>query len=130
MANLLPHPGLVKHARGYSTQELSVHAKRVEAAYADPTIITHESLLLEGHAVWQLAKLQRRETLICIVRHMDQESALLHLLDRNRGSKGIGDYVRVLMALELEPWFQERAKANQRVGGREKGSTHLTEATD
>ena len=59
---------------------------------------------------------------------MDQESALLYLLDRNRGSKGIGDYLRVLMALELEPRFQERAKANQRVGGRAKGSTHLAEA--
>ena len=32
------------------------------------------------------------------------------------------------MALELEPWFRERAKSNQRFGGREKGSAYLAEA--
>ena len=128
MADLLPHPGLVKYARGYSTQELSTLSDRGESVYADPITITHENVILEGYAVWQLAKLQNRATLTCIVRHMDHEESLLHLLDRNRGSKGLGDYVRILMALELEPWFKERAKSNQRVGGREKGSTQLAEA--
>lgn len=85
-------------------------------------------MIVEGYALWQLAMLQRRATLTCVVRHMDQETALLHLLDRNRGSKGIGDFARILMALELEPWFRERAKSNQRIGGRCKGSTQLTEA--
>ena len=101
---------------------------RGESAYADPITITHENVIIEGYAVWQLAKLRNRATLTCLVRHMDHEEALLHLLDRNRGSKGLCDYVRILMALELEPWFKERAKSNQRIGGREKGSTQLAEA--
>jgi hypothetical protein len=42
--------------------------------------------------------------------------------------KGCQRLVRILLALELEPWFRMRAKSNQRRGGREKGSSQLTEA--
>lgn len=59
---------------------------------------------------------------------MSEEEALLHLIEKNRGSKGINDFIRILLALELEPWFRTRAKSNQRRGGREKGSSQLTEA--
>ncbi len=128
VAELLPHPDLVKHTRGYSTPELSQLTERGEAAFADPITVTHENVIIDGYAVWELAKLQRRQTLTCIVRQMTREDALLHLLTRNRGSKGICEYARVLMALELEPWFRERAKSNQRTGGRDKGSTRLAEA--
>ncbi len=128
VADLLPHPALAKHTLGYSTQELSNLCDRGEVAFADPVTITHENIILEGYDLCHFAKLQNRATLLCIVRPMDQETALLHLLHRNRGSKGISDFVRILMALELEPWFRERAKSNQSVGGRQKGSTHLAEA--
>jgi hypothetical protein len=47
---------------------------------------------------------------------------------KNRGSKGINDFIRILLALELEPWFKTRAKSNQRIGGKAKGSSQLTEA--
>ena len=128
LADLIPHPDLVKHFKGYTTQELTTLSERGEAAFADPITITHENVIVEGYALWQLAIVQRRASLSCIVRQLDRETALLHLLDRNRGSKGIGDYARILMALELEPWFRDRAKSNQRTGGRYKGSTQLTEA--
>jgi hypothetical protein len=42
--------------------------------------------------------------------------------------RGLTTFVRILLALELEPWFKERAKLNQRIGGRDKGSSQLTEA--
>lgn len=128
VAELLPHPFLVKHTRGYSTQELSLLSDRGEAAFADPITITHENVIVEGYAIWELAKLRGRKSLTCVVRAMDQEDALLYLLRRNRGAKGISDFVRILMALELEPWFQERARSNQRFGGQQKGSSHLAEA--
>ena len=128
VADLIPHPDLVKHTKGYTTQELTTLTERGEAAFADPITITHENVILEGYALWQLAMLQRRASLTCIVRQMDQETALLYLLDKNRGSKGIGDFARILMALELEPWFRHRAKFNQRTGGKYKGSTQLAEA--
>jgi hypothetical protein len=128
LTELVPHPGLVKFSKGYSTQELSTLSERGEAAFTDLLTITHENVIVEGYALWELARLQGWPTVKCVVRHMDREAALLYLLGRNRGSKGIGDFTRILMALELEPWFRERAKVNQRFGGREKGSAHLAEA--
>jgi hypothetical protein len=126
--HLRAHPDFTKHFPGYSTAEVSTLADRGEAAFADPLIITQDDYLLEGYALWRLAKLQKRPTIRCIVREMSREEALLHIIDRNRGSKGINDYVRVLLAFELEPWFKERAKLNQQIGGRNKGSSQLTEA--
>ena len=128
VADLFPHPVIAKHAPGASAHELSILSERGEAAFADPLTITHEDLIVDGYALWHLAKLQDRAMLSCIVRPMDRESALLHLLRGSRGTRGINDFARVQMALELEPWFRERAKANQRFGGREKGSAHLPEA--
>ena len=109
-------------------QEVSTLTERGEAAYAEPITITQENVILDGYALWELARLRGRATVPCIVRDMDQEAALLYLLDKNRGSRGISDYSRILMALDLEPWFRERAKVNQSTGGRQKGSTQLAEA--
>ena len=128
VSELRPHPALAKHARGYETHQLSILSQRGESVYSEPITITHENLIVEGYAVWQLANLQKRQTLLCVVRELDQEEALLYLLNSNRGSKGIRDFSRILMALELEPWFRDRAKGNQRIGGRDKGSTQLAEA--
>ena len=128
VADLYPHPAIAKHSPGPSAHELSILSERGEAAFADPITITHEDLIVHGYALWHLAKLQDRATLSCIVRAMDRESALIHLLRGSRGTRGINDFARIQMALELEPWFRERAKSNQRFGGREKGSAHLPEA--
>jgi ParB-like chromosome segregation protein Spo0J len=125
---LLPHLGFTRHTLGYSTQEISALSDRGQAAYLDPLTITQDNYVVDGYAVWQLAKMQHRATVPCIVRNMSQEEALIYLIEKNRGSKGINDFVRILMALELEPWFKSRAKSNQRIGGREKGSSQLTDA--
>lgn len=125
---LMPHPAFTKHALGYSTQEISLMSDRGESAYLNPLTITQDDYIVDGYAVWQLAKLQHRAMLPCIIRHMSEEEGLLHLIEKNRGSKGLNDFLRILMALELEPWFKTRAKTNQQVGGREKGSSQLTEA--
>src|SRR5271170_3123610 len=37
-------------------------------------------------------------------------------------------FCRILLALELEPWFKARARGNQQLGGQKKGSSNLAEA--
>ena len=128
MNALLPHPVVLRLDVRCSTQELSFLSQRGEATYLSPVLITQDHVILDGYAIWELAKLQRRQTLLCVTRHMTEEEALLYIIDRNRASKGISDFIRILMALELEPWFRLCAKANQRDGGRRKGSTELPEA--
>jgi len=117
---LLAHPGFAKHTRGYSTQEISALSDRGESVYLNPLTITQDGYIVDGYAVWQLAKYQHRTTVPRIITQMSEEEALLHSIEKNRGSKGINDFIRILLALELEPWFRTRAKSNQRVGGKAK----------
>lgn len=126
--HLRAHPDFTKHFPGYSTAELSILTDRGESAFDNPLTVTQDGYIVEEYALWQLAKLQKRLTIRCIVLKMSPEQALLHIIERNRGTKGINDFVRILPALELEASFKKRAKLNQRIGGIEKGSTQLTEA--
>jgi hypothetical protein len=64
----------------------------------------------------------------CIEYELTEADALRWLLQRHRCSKGLNDFTRVLLALELEPLLKEKAQSNQRAGGQNKGSSKLTEA--
>jgi hypothetical protein len=59
---------------------------------------------------------------------MTEEEALLWLIQKHQRSSSINDFSRILLALELEPWFKARARSNQQAGGKMKGSSNLTEA--
>jgi hypothetical protein len=64
----------------------------------------------------------------CLQLDLSDQEAILWLIHRHQGSRGINDFNRILLALELEPYFKDRARANQRFGGLMKGSSELTEA--
>lgn len=124
---LKSHPDFAKHRCGPPIQSLSVLSSRGEVAFQEPITITQDGLIVKGYALWHLALQQKRDTVLCLERQMTQQEALLNLIWDHRRSNGLNDFVRVLLALELEPWFQRRAKSNQRVGGRLKGLSNLTE---
>ena len=125
---LHPHPSFVRHNLVPATHELSVLAERGELAFREPLTITQDHSILDGYAKWHLACLQGRTTLPCLQFDLSGEEALLWLLQKQRRSAGLNAFSRVLLALELEPWFKARARSNQQVGGHLKGSSNLTEA--
>ncbi len=91
-------------------------------------MITRDRTILDGYARLELARLQGRATLPCIEFDLTESEALQWLLQKHRRSNGLNDFSRILLALELEPWFREKARSNQRAGGQNKGSSNLTEA--
>ena len=91
-------------------------------------MITKDRTILEGYGRLELARQQGIETLPCIEYDLTEEESLRWLLDKHRQSKGLNDFARILLALELEFWFREKARSNQQAGGRHKGSSKLTEA--
>jgi hypothetical protein len=91
-------------------------------------MITQDRTILDGYARLELARRRGRATLPCIAYELTESEALHWLLQKHRRSNGLNDFSRILLALELEPWFKEKARANQRAGGRQKGSSKLTEA--
>jgi hypothetical protein len=59
---------------------------------------------------------------------LSEEEALRWLIQSHRPSWGLNAFSRVLIALDLEPLLNERAHANQQLGGQHKGLSSLTEA--
>ncbi|MGA2967543.1 MAG: hypothetical protein ABSD64_15145 [Terriglobales bacterium] len=90
-------------------------------------MITRERIVIDGYARWELARLKRRPVLPCIEYELSDEEALRWLLHKHRRSNGMNDFCRIFLALELEPCLKEKAVSNQRLGGRMKGSSNLTE---
>ena len=66
-------------------------------------------------------------SILCIEHDLTEEAALRWLIQSHRPSRGLNAYSRILLALDLQPSLQEKARANQRAGGRNKGSSKLTE---
>jgi hypothetical protein len=91
-------------------------------------MITEDRTILDGYARLELARRRGRATLPCIAYELTESEALHWLLQKHRRSNGLNDFSRILLALELEPWFKEKARSNQRAGGQNKGSSKLTEA--
>ena len=125
---LRPHPAYVRHHLAVPASQLSALAERGDRAFVEPLVITQDGTILDGYARLELARLQGRATLLCIVYELTKSEALRWLLEKHRRCDGLNAFCRILLALELEPWFKEKARSNQQAGGRHKGSSKLTEA--
>jgi hypothetical protein len=125
---LRPHPSYVRNCLTVPASQLSTLAERGDRAFLEPLMITQDRTILDGYARLELARRRGRATLLCIVYELSDSEALHWLLQKHRRSNGLNDFTRILLALELELWFKEKARSNQRSGGLNKGSSNLTEA--
>jgi len=125
---LRSHPSYVRQHLTVSVSQLSALAELGDLAFREPLVITQDHIIIDGYARWELARLQRRPTLPCIEYNMSESEALESLLQRHRRSSGLTAFNRICLALELEPLYKEKARANQQAGGQNKGSSNLTEA--
>ena len=125
---LRPHPSYVRHHLTVSAAQLSALAERGDRAFQEPLLITQDRTILDGFARLELARLQGRATLPCIEYELTESEALHRLLERHRRSNGLNAFSRILLALDLEAGFKDKARSNQQAGGQNKGSSKLTEA--
>jgi hypothetical protein len=126
--NLYPHPALIRHRISPSLYKIEALIKSHHLDSCAPLVITPDGLIIDGNARWELARRQGRIDLPCVSLNVTQEEALEHLLHNQSRSVGLNAFLRIELALELEPWLREKAVANQSTGGRNKGSTTLPEA--
>jgi hypothetical protein len=88
----------------------------------------NDGYIIDGHARWELARHQKRETLQCLAYEVSEAEALQWILRTHQRSNGLSAFQKILLALDLEPSFQEKARSNQRAGGQHKASSNLKEA--
>lgn len=121
-------PSYVRHHLAVPAHKLSALAEQEDLAFREPLTITHDRTIIDGYTRWELARLQGRPTLTCLAYKLSEVEALQWILRTHQRSNGLNAFNRIMLALELEPSFQERARSNQRAGGQHKGSSNLTEA--
>jgi hypothetical protein len=125
---LHPHPCLVQLQIIPSARDLSAAIAQRDYSIEDPLTITQDGFILAGYARWDLARRNGEKALRCLQLDLTNEDALLWIVRRHQRSATMNDFSRILVALELEPWFKARARSNQQVGGQMKGSSNLTKA--
>lgn len=125
---LRPHPSYCRHNLAVPASKFSALAALGDVAFREPIVITTEHLIIDGYARWELASRQHREALACVAYDLTESESLHWMLLRHRRSNGFNDFIRIELALELEPWLVEKARANQRAGGQKKGLSNLTKA--
>jgi len=125
---LRPHPSFDHHGISVSVSRLSALAALGEFAFRQPVTITEDGTMLDGYARWELARRQGRKTILCIVYRLTEAEALQWLIQSHRPSAGWDAYRRALVGHDLEPYLQDKARANQSAGGKNKGSSSLTKA--
>jgi ParB-like chromosome segregation protein Spo0J len=124
---LKPHPSLLKLNLWPTQERLLALEKLGEAIFEQPLLITRENLIVDGYARWRIARSQQRATLLCIECPLTEQEALQRILQTSCRPDWLNDFCRVRLALELEPWFRAQGQANQSAGGKQKGSSKLTE---
>jgi len=127
---LRPHPSYIRHNLTVHACQLSALAELGDLAFREPILIKQDRIIVDGLAHWTLARLQGRPTLTCIEYEMSEADALQYLLQRHRRSSGLNDFIRICLALDLEPFLKATARAKKQAGGQNKGSSILTERLD
>jgi hypothetical protein len=128
LEDLRKHPVYNRHHFMVLASHLSQIAEAKDVALREPLTVTRDRTVLDGYARWELARQQGMKALPCLEFDLSEAEALHWLIQRHRRSKGLNDYCRILLALDLEPWLKEQARSNQQLGGQQKGSSNLTEA--
>src|SRR5204863_1942124 len=82
--------------------------------------------IIDGHARWRLAQLTKRRMLRCVEYQLDEKEALQMLLRTHRRVDGFIAVNRIALALDLKPFFQERARSNHRNDSQRYDSSNLT----
>jgi hypothetical protein len=94
----------------------------------EPILITTNGTILAGFGRWRFALFEGKRETNCIEYPLSEDESLQFILTYHQSRGGWNDFVRIRLALELEPSLQEKALDNKRAGGKYKGLANLPEA--
>jgi hypothetical protein len=108
--------------------EFNVAARLTPPPVTEPILITKNGTILAGFGRWRSALFDERLELNCIEYQLSEDEALQFIISHHQPQQGWNDFVRIRLALTLEPNLQQRALDNMRDGGKFKGLANLPEA--
>ncbi len=106
---LRPHPTYER----LCASTIAVRVRRVSlhpGPVREPLLTTTGGTIIDGYARWRVAMDREQATLPCFEHPLSDEDALRAVLRYHRGSAGLNDFCRIILALDLEPAL--RASSN------------------
>jgi len=105
--------------------EFNDAARRKNPSVPEPILITTNGTILAGFGRWRLAVFECRHEIHCIEYLLSEDESLRFILTHHQTRCGWNAFVRIHLALTLEPSLQQRALDNMRAGGKYKGWANL-----
>jgi hypothetical protein len=122
------HPAMKELGWTGVIDELNDAARRKDLSVPKPILITANGTILAGFGRWRSALLDGRHEINCIEYPLSENEALQFIISHHQPQPGWNAFVRIRLALTLEPYLQQKALANMRAGGKYKGLANLPEA--
>jgi hypothetical protein len=119
------HPALIEVGWSGDIEEFYDAARIKNQSVPEPVLITTSGIILCGFGVWRLAVFESREQIRCMEYEVSEEESLQFILSRHRSRRGWNNFVRIRLALRLEPVLHQKALENMSAGGKHKGSATL-----
>jgi hypothetical protein len=119
------HPALVEVGWTAAIGELNDAAHLSRQAMSEPILVTSNGAILAGFGLWRLATFEGRKEIPCIEYVLDENESLQFILFHYRSRRGWNNFVRIRLALTLEPLVCQKALDNMRAGGKQKGLANL-----
>jgi hypothetical protein len=121
------HPALEEIGWTGEIDEFDDDARLKDQSVPVPILITTNGTILAGFGHWRSAFFDDRHEINCIEYPLSEEEALQFIISHHQPHRAWNAYIRIRLALKLEPYFQQRARDNMRAGGKYKGWANLPE---
>jgi hypothetical protein len=108
--------------------ELNDAAGRKNQSVPEPILIATDGTILAGFGRWRLAVFEGTHKIHCIEYPLSEDDSLIFILTHHQTRRGWNAFVRIRLALKLEPYLHQRALDNMRAGGKYKGLANLPDA--
>ncbi len=105
--------------------EFNDAARLTNPSVTESILITTNGTILAGFGRWRLAVFERKHEIRCIEYPFGEDEALQFIISHHQPQRGWNAFIRIRLALKLEPYFQQRALDNMSAGGKYKGSANL-----
>jgi|HubBroStandDraft_2_1064218.scaffolds.fasta_scaffold25371_1 hypothetical protein len=125
---LRPHRALEELGWTGAIDEFNNVVRLKNQSVPEAILITTNGTILAGFGLWRLAMLEGREEINCIEYPLGDDEALQFTISHHRPRQGWNAFIRIRLALTLEPYFQQRARENMGAGGKCKGLANLPKA--
>jgi hypothetical protein len=126
-ASLRPHPTYQALCGSIAATRAHRVAQQV-GPIREPLVTTSEGTILDGHARWRVALDRQQPSLPCLEYDVTEEEALQIVIQQHRAAAGLNDFCRIVMALKLEPFFNERTPRSRPATVARGLSSNLTNA--